>query len=307
MNLTARPFDGPADLRRMIALADALRAKGQTVYPIAADLYEELADPAAQASARLWEADGQLTGFAYLSAFDNMVDVFEESAFTAMVRREMLDWLACAARARAQAGEPGQPPVIDASALENDRPRCAFLEDAGFTRQEETSLLYARSLLDIPRPQLPAGFRIRPLAGLDELDAYVELHRAAFGTQNMTRAYRQAIMSTPGYLPELDLVAVAADGSLAGFCVCQIFADDAPRAGGTQEGWTDPLGVHPAWRRLGLASALILTGMELLRQRGLDTALLGTSSTNSAMRALAETLGFRVATQTVWYSKKLSI
>ena len=104
-------------------------------------------------------------------------------------------------------------------------------------------------------------------------------------------------------IPELDLVAVAPNGDLAAFCVCQIFPDDTPRAGGKKEGWTDPLGTHPAYQRRGLAKALILTGMQLLKDRGIDTALLGTSSTNIAMQRTAESLGFRHVSNTLWYSK----
>ena len=100
---------------------------------------------------------------------------------------------------------------------------------------------------------------------------------------------------------------MAPDRALAALCVCQIFPDDAPRAGGLKEGWTDPVATHPDYRRQGLARALILTGMQLLRERGMDTALLGTSSENRAMLALASSLGFLVASNTLWYSKKVVI
>ena len=161
--------------------------------------------------------------------------------------------------------------------------------------------------LDMPFPamQLLPGFCIRPVQGLEELEAYVVLHRAAFGTGNMTTAYRQSIMNAPDYLPELDLVAVAPDGTLAAFCVCQIFPDDSPRAGGQREGWTDPVGTHPDYRGMGLAKALMLTGMGLLSKRGIDTAVLGTSSSNTAMQRLAGSLGFSKVSHTLWYSKSL--
>jgi ribosomal protein S18 acetylase RimI-like enzyme len=107
-------------------------------------------------------------------------------------------------------------------------------------------------------------------------------------------------MDAPGYLPELDLVAVAPDGELAAFCMCQIFMGDSEK-----EGWTDPVGTHPAHRRRGLAAALISAGMGLLRERGVETALLGTSSVNIAMQRLAEELGFRKVANTLWFSKSI--
>jgi ribosomal protein S18 acetylase RimI-like enzyme len=287
----------------MIDLTQALRASGQMVYPIAADLYEELADPGTQASVRLWEdASHELAGFVYVSQYQNLVDVFEASQFNSSIETEMMGWAAAAVQLRSQ--EKGERLTLDASAREADLPRLAFLERNGFKPHPEASILMARPLdLPVPEPVLPAGFSIRPMGGEAEIEAYVALHRAAFGTGNMTVAHRRAIMSTPSYIPALDLVAAAPNGELAAFCVCQIFPDDKSRGGGHKEGWTDPIGTHPAYQRLGLAKALILTGMRLLKARGLDTALLGTNSENNAMQHTAKAVGFRIVSNTLWYSK----
>ncbi len=287
----------------MIALAATLRARGQAVGPIAADLYEELAAVSAQASARLWlDEHDKLVGFAYISPWQNLVDVIDEQVFTPALENEMMDWILAAMQLRNR--EQGLTQTLDASALESDQPRRAFLERHGFQQQEETSLLLKRPLdQPLPAPILPPGFTIRPLRGAAEVEAFVALHRAAFGTSNMTVDYRLTIMSAPGFLPDLDLVAVAPNGDLAAYCVCQIFPDDTPRAGGVKEGWTDPVATHPDYHRLGLAKALILHGIRLLQERGVDTALLGTSSTNSAMLRTAAALGFHVASNTLLYSK----
>jgi len=137
------------------------------------------------------------------------------------------------------------------------------------------------------------------------VQAYVALHRAAFGTENMTVEYRRVIMSAPSYIPELDLVAVAPNGDLAAFCVCQIFNDDSSSAGGQHEGWTDPVGTHPTYQRLGLAKALIVTGLHRLKSYGMDMALLGTSSQNMAMQRLAEACGFHLVSRTLFYRKEV--
>jgi len=303
--LISRTYRGPEDLQAMTHLLQLLRQRGQKVYPVATDLFEELADAQVQAGARLWvDASGELAGFAYVSQWQNLVDAFSADEFTPAIEQELMDWAVnvMAERNRVK----GEHLTLDASTLEDDPARVALLERHGFIRQAETSLLLARSLeLPFPDPQLPPGFTIRPMAGEPELEAYVALHRAAFGTENMTLDYRRSIMSAPGYQPELDLVAVAPDGSLTAFCVCQIFADDQPRAGGKLEGWTDPLGTHPRWQRHGLALALILEGLRLLKAKGMDTALMGTSSTNLAMQRTAEKAGFHVASNTLWYSKSV--
>jgi mycothiol synthase len=302
-HLTSRGYAGPEDLQAMIALTQALRTGGQTVYSIATDLFEELAEPETQVSARLWESDdGSLAGFAYVNRWQNLVDVFTAVEFTPAIETELIDWVVSAVQRRKQ--EEGLTLTLDASSLESDHSRLAFLERHGFERQAESSLLMACPLTQpFPEPRLPPGFSIRPMGGEGEIEAYVALHRAAFGTENMTVAYRRTIMSAPDYLPDLDLVAVAPNDELAAFCVCQIFPDDTPRAGGQKEGWTDPVGTHPAYQRLGLAKALMLSGMRLLKARGVDTAILGTSSENFAMQRVAEVVGFSTVAKTVWYCK----
>ena len=304
--MISRVYENDNDLQAMVALTQALRANGQAVYPIAADLYEELADPDTQITARLWETpQRQLVGFVYVSRYQNLVDVFDERVFTPALEAEMMAWAVTAVRQRNQ--RRGEVQTLDASALDSDLRRLEMLTRYGFERQSETSLLMACPLTQpAAEPRLPPGFTIRPMGGEAELEAYVALHRAAFGTGNMSVDYRRTIMSAPDYLPELDLVAVAPNGELAAFCVCQIFPDDTPRAGGQREGWTDPIGTHPAYQRLGLAKALMLAGMRLLQSRGMDTALLGTSSENLPMQRLAEAVGFHKVSNTLWYCKAVA-
>ena len=208
-------FDEQDDLRRMIDLAQSLRDSGQRVYPNSADLFEELADADAQVSTRLWESEnGELAGFAYVSPWQNLVDVFDAGELTSAVETELMRAAAEAMRQRNQAH--ASQDTLDAVALEDDLARKALLERHGFKREEESSMLYACSLEgSIGEPILPKGFSIRPMGGQSELGKYVALHRAAFGTEHMTEAYRQTIMNAPDYIPELDLVAVAPNGELA--------------------------------------------------------------------------------------------
>jgi mycothiol synthase len=303
MNISSRSYTGLSDLISMVRLMESLRNRGQKVYPIAADLYEELEDPDVQITVRLWEDEHRnLRGFAYINRYQNLVDVFDASIFNQDMERQMMDWIVSAARQRNQ--KRGVTLTLDASCSQNDQQRLVILERHGFAHQSDSSLLLARSLLDpLPAIQVPPGYSIRPMGGMVEIEAYVSLHRAAFGTDIMTFSYRQSIMNSPNYIPEIDLVAVAPDGSLAAFCMCQIFPDDEPRAGGQKEGWTDPVGTHPAHRRQGLAQASIITGFHVLKERGIDTALLGTSSTNEAMMHTAERIGYRSVSTTLWFSK----
>jgi ribosomal protein S18 acetylase RimI-like enzyme len=151
---------------------------------------------------------------------------------------------------------------------------------------------------------LPAGFTIRHVSGEHEVENLVELHRAAFGTENMTVAYRLAMMCVPDYDRSLDLIAVAPDGRLAAFCVGVIPAEENALTG-HKDGWLDPIGTRPEFQRRGLAHALLLTGLHLLKQRGMENAATNTWEENLAMRRTAESAGFSVAAKTIWFSKQL--
>jgi ribosomal protein S18 acetylase RimI-like enzyme len=116
----------------------------------------------------------------------------------------------------------------------------------------------------------------------------------------MTVEYRLAMMRVPDYEPELDLIAVAPDGRFAAFCVCHISREENALTG-RNEGYTDPVGTHPAFQRQGLARALLLTGLHLLKQRGMDRAILGTWGENIAMQRTAASVGFRVESTTIFF------
>jgi hypothetical protein len=49
----------------------------------------------------------------------------------------------------------------------------------------------------------------------------------------------------------------------------------------------------------------MLTGMRRLQERGVDTALLGTSSQNLAMQRAAESVGFTRISNTLWYARAI--
>jgi ribosomal protein S18 acetylase RimI-like enzyme len=121
----------------------------------------------------------------------------------------------------------------------------------------------------------------------------------------MSREERLAIMRTPHYDPFLDLIVVAPDDHFAAYCTCTILAAENKRSG-MKIGHTDPVAVHPDFQRRGLARALLLKGSQLLKERGMEMAMLSTSSDNLAMQRAAESAGFRVYSKRIWFSKTLT-
>lgn len=290
----------------MLDLLVAVRPADRiTEYPGLVDLRELLALRAVQEQTRLWfGAEGEMIGFAFVDPYSNLWFEADPMAADPDLESEMITWgVEVIRRSMAEHGESW---TLDASCRDDDRERIALLERHGFVRQEIRSLRMVRPLDDpIPTPQAPAGFSIRHVAGEQEVSALVALHRAAFGSENMTVEERLAMMRLPDYDPELDLVAVAPDSRLAAYCMCSI-SQEENRRNGRNEGYTDPIATHPEFQRLGLARALLLTGLRELKQRGMDRALLGTSSANVAMQRTAQAVGFRNESTTLWFAKPVS-
>ena len=263
------------------------------------DFEEALQMSTVRQSARLWPAENGLAAFAWVDAYNNLVFDLDPRQSSAELETEIVTWGLAIMRKR-NAGS-GEPSTLDASCQAANLERIALLERNGFRREEIRSLHYARSLEEpLPEVPLPQGFALRAAHGEQEVEALVALHRAAFGTGQMTVEYRLAIMRAPEYVPDLDLVVTAPDGELCALCICGF---EEP---GSLVGYTDPIGVHAAYQGRGLGKAVVSAGLRLLRQRGAKRAELGTSSENLPMQRLAESLGFAVVSESVWFSKEVA-
>ena len=290
----------------MLDLLLAARPAGRiTDYPSMVDLHEVLALTHVQDNTRLWfDAQDQMVAFAFVDHYSNLWFEFDPQAAQPDTESEIVAWgVECVRRAIQERGK-SQP--LHASCHDDRIERIALLERHGFVRQKGHALHMVRSLNEpIPNPQVPAGFGIRHVTGEHEVEALVALHRAAFGTENMTVQERLAMMGVPEYDSELDLLAIAPEGRFAATCMCSISQEENERTG-RNEGYTDPIATHPDFQRRGLARALLLAGFLKLKQRGMDVAGLGMSDKNMAMQRTAQAVGFRVQSTTLWFSKPVS-
>jgi ribosomal protein S18 acetylase RimI-like enzyme len=157
----------------------------------------------------------------------------------------------------------------------------------------------------------PAGYSIRSV-GADETEARVAVHRAAWrpaslpwedgravdpeATSSFTVAAYDAVRRCSLYDPELDLVAVAPDGALAGCCI--VWLDEVI---GVAE--IEPLGVVPDHRRSGLAVAMCLEAANRVRAAGGDELFINTGPrpTYSAPGRAYAKAGFEVVERSTMY------
>lgn len=303
MPLTCHPYAAPHDLDVLLAFLRQIRPPERAAdFPSAIDLRELLALSQVQADTALWRnAAGQLAAYSLVDQYNNLLFEWDPQLISPDLPGEIIAW--GVARRRARPAEDDEPPTLDASCSADNLERIALLEAHGFVREPVYSIHLARDLsAPISQPVLPPGFTIRPAGGAAEAEAWVVLHRAAFGTERMELEERLAMLAEPEYDPQLDLVAVAPDGRLAAYCMVQISREENARTG-RSEGYTDPVATHPDFQRRGLARALLLTGLHLLKDRGIATALMGTSSENTPMLETARSVGFGVVSTGVWFSK----
>jgi ribosomal protein S18 acetylase RimI-like enzyme len=153
----------------------------------------------------------------------------------------------------------------------------------------------------IPEPSPPEGFFLRPIGGEREVEAYVEAHRAAFGSTAVTADWRRRSLRDPRYRPALDLVAATPDGRLAAFCICWM----ARMADGHLLGQVEPVGVRPDYRGLGLGRALLHEGFRRLQVLGAESVEIEHVDWNEAAGSLYRSVGFSPLCHVLSFQKEL--
>ena len=253
---------------------------------------------------RIWKKnDGTVCGFALVDlsvwGLFYLVSPSEEGR---ELEQEILSW-ACN---RASLISQGKSIPLRCRRVREDNPkRILSLERQGFRRDTNRQGLRMVRPLDVPldRPLIPQGFKIRHLSDQDEIEAYIALVNSAIPGATSVETHQRWI-ETPEYIPELDLIAVADDGTFAAFC--QSYYDPLELVRSTRrEGWTDPIGTAPAYRKKGLARAIVLEALWRLKSRGIEDAVLGVAGSNEVAQKLYESIGYRAIYKMYDYVKVL--
>jgi mycothiol synthase len=301
VSATSRPYADEADYAQMRRLLiDIVALGGDAHYCTVGDLdwwrFTSGDNPDSAQQAQLWFAPGgALIGIAWPSG--TQVDLMVHPDNRA-VEAEMLAW--AEARRRETGADEAGPLTFTAWSYDGDAPRIALLRAQGYERTE-TVLRYRRRSLDgaLPEPPLPPGYTIRNMAGEDDLERRVAVHRAAFAPSKMTTAKHRAVMASLTYRPELDLFTVAPDSSFASYCI--VWFDAANRIG-----VFEPVGTHPDHQRRGLGKVVLAEGFRRLRALGAEKAFVAsTGDTNPASNALYESVGFRLVDEFHAWKKAL--
>jgi len=245
----------------------------------------------------LWFASttGALLGWAVMQTPFWAIDYAMHPDASPSLHRAILEW--ADGRARALLDSPWGRPQWYVNVFADQTDRLHDLVTQGFADQASVGpnswqkvLLVRSPRAPIESSQVPVGFVIRPLDGTGEVEAYVELHRDVFQSKAMTVEWRRRTLAQPAYRPDLDLVAVAPDGKLVGFCVSWL----SPEPDDILAGQIEPLGVHPEYRGIGLGKALLAAGLAGMLRYGAETIYVETDKHRDAALDLYLSAGFRI-------------
>jgi ribosomal protein S18 acetylase RimI-like enzyme len=282
LQLNIRPFDRDRDLAAVLDLVGRSRARadpGGIFHPGGLQWWLRRIGRAGFDVAVM--SDGEtIVAFALRDGTDVIV---QADLAHADERLELLVWLERRAR------ETPEPELLVSVAEEDEGLHRAVLE-RGYEPSEHYGYELVYDLTTDPgRPELPPGFEMISLAP-ELTDAYVDLHRASWSRPNLPSTYdrrqHDVVTAMPDFRYELVPIVATSEGALAAYCMS--WWD--PRTTSVE---IEPLGTHPAFRRNGLARAIV---REVLRRGwalGAQYVLVWGGSTNPEAKALYESAGLR--------------
>ena len=251
----------------------------------------------------LWFSEGgDLLAWAVMQLPFWTVDIVCDPAYMQKLYPEILEWVdRCAVR---MLDTPGGHPTWFVNIFADQKDRIFDLDAAGYVSQGDAPDHWSKVWMQYqPAHQnqggtLPEGFIIRPLQGLDEVEAYVDLHCSVFESKNMTTAWRRRTLQQDGYLPDLDLVVTSPDGSLVAFCICWL-----GEVSGVLCGQIEPMGVSQTFRGQGLGKAILSEGLRRLCEKAAKKIFVETDYFRNAALSLYESSGFQVRRDVLVYRK----
>ncbi|MDJ0619499.1 MAG: GNAT family N-acetyltransferase [Calothrix sp. MO_192.B10] len=316
LTLTKRAYNGEADLNAIANLINACDAvdkleEGTTV----AELQTEFSTPSINQARdlQLWSnGDGELIGFGFLwitepsEVIDGFLSIYVHPSHRHInLESEIIAW------AEGRMGEVQRlqqiPVRLGLGTRDTQCDRIKIIENHGFHPTRYFFTMERNLQQAIPQPQLPEGFSIRQMNGEADAQAWVEMFNNSFidhwNHHDLTIENFIHHINEPCYRPDLDLIAIAPNGTFAATCHCYIFPEDNIRTG-RREGWIGVLATIRNYRRIGLGKAMLLSGLHQLKSAGMNTARLGVDADNpSGALGLYQSVGFDKIYTSIMYMK----
>ncbi len=229
-------------------------------------------------------------------------------------RRGWWEMLVRQTEQRIQEIAQGHPPVAQCFfqgwASDQQRDWIKVLENTDYqVVRRFHNMLYL--LGDAPESPLPEGFEIRPVRPEHKRlvwEAQKEMNEGLF--ENVVEDWLEEKfplwLEDPGHTPQFWQVAWAGD-QIAGMVLARIDEKENQERQ-RKHGYTEHIYVRPAWRKRGLASALIARSLQVLKERGILEAELGVDAENeSAAFSLYQRMGYKTFSIDTWFRKPMKL
>ena len=324
LELVFRSWRGEPDAVEMARVSNAAnQAEGVDQHNDAQELVNFFSHPGEHFdSARdvvMVEHDGTVVGYGWHNWVDT-TDSVREGRLGGYVHpewthrgigRQLLGWLEARARSSVNEHPTDLPKFYGSWADEKRVGKQALLKREGYTGLRWFYDMRRDGLDGVEVPEMPEGLEIRPMgterASLRRLfDADAEAFQDHWGGFPYDDSTFEEWLSDPNFDPSLYVVAWDR-GEIAGAVINAI-----PRAEnealGRRRGWLESVFVRRPWRRRGLAQALVARSLVVLRERGMDHAMLGVDADNpTGAVGVYERAGFVVAKRSTAYRKPMEV
>ena len=317
-NLTLRAYHGLVDHPAMIALTNAChRHEGVEEFETAESLQHFLHFPHSDPEYDIIVAENAegIIGYAHTFWRKNRDNSIVHYVFVFVhpdqqrqgVGTRLFAQLQHRIAALKQQTEPNSPHLLLTYVQEKEAAAQAFVNKHGFS--------VARYLYEMVCPlehlpncddyPLPAHIELRPALPAHDRAIY-NARREAFldhwGSALPSEEEFQAWINDEQRDPSRYVIAWAND-EVAGMVLNEINHSEN-EASGRKRGYTDPIAVRRPWRKQGLATAMLVRSLHLLRQHGMSEAALSVDTENpSGALRIYERLGFKAVKKIVAYQK----
>ncbi|MDH5449886.1 MAG: GNAT family N-acetyltransferase [Candidatus Bathyarchaeota archaeon] len=200
------------------------------------------------------------------------------------LEREILEWIEKHCKEKKK--DAHKKEKLRIHTIEGNSTRESLLSELDYNKGEISGYLRLRPI-DSPIPPLGhcESYEIRSIKGKSDYDQLATVTRLVFGHGEWFSAeVYEEITRCSFYKQDLDLVAVAPDGTFASFCTFRI--DPASKITNLE-----PVGTHPDHRKLGLAKALIFEGLRRALKYNPSLFYVGAANT-PAVNRLYESTGY---------------
>jgi len=223
--------------------------------------------------------------------------------------RAMLNWVENRLKDIAEVHPRGSKKNFQVSLSQFQDGTAALLERAGYQPVRYFFEMVRPDLENIPDFPLPDGLEIRPVTPGQYRAIWESIHdsdQEEWGSAEPTEAAYQEWLKDPLFQPHLWQIAWEKEtGNPVGHVLTYIHHEENKQFH-RKRGYTEGVGVSQAWRRRGLARALISRSLQAQKAAGMTgSALVADSESTSGVTRLYESCGFQIVNRDTVYRKPL--